>query len=122
MHVIAIHTISDPQAFWGAAPAAMDQMPEGTTLHSAIPSQDGSRTVCVWESDSVETVRNLSKTRSGRSAPTSTSRSTTSKRSGYPVRYPQAESRRRDSSFRARQTSAVPRIPSTKPGRLRGPN
>jgi len=59
MHVIAIHTISDPQAFWGAAQAAMDQMPEGTTLHSAIPSQDGSRTVCVWESDSVEAVRNL---------------------------------------------------------------
>ncbi len=59
MHVIAIHDISDPQAFWGAAQASMDHLPEGTTLHSAIPSQDGSRTVCVWESDSVETVRNL---------------------------------------------------------------
>jgi len=59
MHVIAIHDISDPQAFWGAAQASMDQLPEGTTLHSAIPSEDGSRTVCVWESDSVETVRNL---------------------------------------------------------------
>jgi hypothetical protein len=41
-----------------------------------------------------------SKTRSGRSAPMSTSRSTTSKRLAYPVGYPQAGSRRRDSSFR----------------------
>jgi hypothetical protein len=59
MHIIAIHTISDPQAFWGAAEAKMDQLPEGTILHSAIPSQDGSRTVCVWQSDSVETVRSF---------------------------------------------------------------
>lgn len=59
MHVVAIHTISDPQAFWGAAETGMGQIPDGTTLHSAIPSQDGSQTVCLWESDSVATVRDL---------------------------------------------------------------
>jgi len=57
MHVIAIHQVSDPKMFWGAAEGA--QFPEGTTLHTAIPSQDGSRVVCVWESDSLDTVRNL---------------------------------------------------------------
>jgi hypothetical protein len=59
MHVIAIHDISDPQAFWAAAESKMDTLPAGTTLRSAIPSEDGSRTVCVWESDSVATVRGV---------------------------------------------------------------
>jgi hypothetical protein len=47
MHIVAIHEISDPETFWGAA-EGMD-LPEGTTLHSAIPNEDGTRAVCVWE-------------------------------------------------------------------------
>jgi hypothetical protein len=57
MHIVAIHAISDPQTFWGAA-EGMD-LPEGTSLHSAIPNEDGTRAVCVWESDSVDTVRDF---------------------------------------------------------------
>jgi hypothetical protein len=57
MYVIAIHAISDPQTFWGAAEAL--DLPEGTTLHSAIPNEDGTRAVCVWQSDSVDTVRDF---------------------------------------------------------------
>jgi hypothetical protein len=59
MHVIAIHTISDPQKFWSTAEQAEGEMPQGTSLHSAIPNRDGSRAVCVWESDSVDTVRDF---------------------------------------------------------------
>lgn len=55
MHVIAIHSISDPERFWGGS---LD-LPDGTTLHSALPNDDGTRAVCVWESDSVGTVKDL---------------------------------------------------------------
>ena len=55
MYVVAIHSISDPDAFWGGE---LD-LPEGTTLPTAIPNTDGTRGVCIWESDSVDTVKNL---------------------------------------------------------------
>ena len=57
MHIIAIHSISDPDRFWGAADSS--EIPEGTTLRSALPNEDGSRAVCVWESDSVDSVKEL---------------------------------------------------------------
>jgi hypothetical protein len=63
MYAIAIHAISDPQTFWAAA--ADLQPPEGTTLHSAIPNDDGSRAVCVWESDSLDTVRDFVESNAG---------------------------------------------------------
>jgi hypothetical protein len=55
MYVIAIHSISDPKAFWGGQ---LD-LPEGTELPTVAPNPDGTRGVCVFKSDSVETVRNL---------------------------------------------------------------
>ncbi len=55
MYVIAIHSVSDPDAFWGAP---LD-LPEGTELPIVAPSSDGTRGVCVFKSDSVNTVRNL---------------------------------------------------------------
>ena len=55
MYVIAIHSVSDPQAFWGAQ---LD-LPEGTELPFVAPSSDGTRGVCVFKSDSVNTVKNL---------------------------------------------------------------
>jgi hypothetical protein len=55
MYVIAIHSISDPDAFWGGQ---LD-LPEGTELPIVAPSSDGTRGVCVFKSDSVNTVRNL---------------------------------------------------------------
>jgi len=58
MHVTAIHSISDPERFWSAIQQAGDP-PEGMTLHSTLPSPDGSKAVCLWEADSVERVRGL---------------------------------------------------------------
>ena len=55
MYVIAIHSVSDPEAFWGA----QLQLPEGTELPIVAPSSDGTRGVCLFKSDSVSTVRNL---------------------------------------------------------------
>ncbi len=59
MYVVAIHAIDDPKVFWETAQAVMADLPEGTSLHSAIPNEDGSRAVCLWESGSVDTVRGI---------------------------------------------------------------
>jgi hypothetical protein len=55
MYVISIHSITDPDAFWGGK---LD-LPTGTELPVVAPSEDGTRGVCVFKSDSVTTVRNL---------------------------------------------------------------
>ena len=55
MYVITIHSVSDPKAFWGGQ---LD-LPKGTELRVAVPSADGKRGVCVFTSDSVDTVRNI---------------------------------------------------------------
>jgi hypothetical protein len=63
MYAIAIHQISDPEKFWGAAGDM--ELPSGMTLHSTIPNGDGSRAVCVWEADSVDSVRDFVETNAG---------------------------------------------------------
>jgi hypothetical protein len=55
MYVIAVHSISDPDAFWGGQ---LD-LPKGTELPVVVPSADGTRGVCVFKSDSVKTVQKL---------------------------------------------------------------
>ena len=55
MYVMTIHSVSDPDAFWGGQ---LD-LPKGTELPIVAPSSDGTRGVCVFKSDSVDTVRNL---------------------------------------------------------------
>jgi hypothetical protein len=55
MYVMTVHSISDPDAFWSRP---LD-LPEGTEQPVAWPSADGTRGVCVFKSDSVNTVRNL---------------------------------------------------------------
>ena len=55
MYVVTIHSVSNPEAFWsGQLP-----LPEGTELPFVAPSADGTRGICVFRSDSVETVRDL---------------------------------------------------------------
>ncbi|HUP87337.1 MAG TPA: hypothetical protein VM143_16915 [Acidimicrobiales bacterium] len=55
MYVAAIHEISNPEAFWGGQ---LD-LPQGTALRVAVPSTDGKRGVCLFTSDSVDTVRSI---------------------------------------------------------------
>ena len=57
MYAIAIHTVSDPEKFWAAAQEL--ELPEGLTLHTTAGSQDGMKAVCVWEADSVDSIRNV---------------------------------------------------------------
>jgi hypothetical protein len=55
MYVLSIHSVSNPDAFWGGQ---LD-LPEGTELPIVAPSADGTRGVCVFKTDSVTTVRTL---------------------------------------------------------------
>ncbi len=55
MKVFAIHSVSDPVAFWSGK---LD-LPNGTELQVVVPSADGGRGVCIFKSDSVATVKNL---------------------------------------------------------------
>lgn len=55
MLVVAIHSISDPERFFGGQ---LD-LPEGVSLNSVLPNGDGSRAVCLWEADSAATVEEL---------------------------------------------------------------
>jgi hypothetical protein len=55
MHVIAVHSISDPDKFFETAQTT--PIPDEITLHSLLPSSDRSRAVCVWEADSQDAVQ-----------------------------------------------------------------
>ena len=57
MHIVAIHEVSDPEQFWQKAQET--EIPSGTTLHSTLPNEDGSRAICVWEADSIDPVRSF---------------------------------------------------------------
>ena len=58
-YVVAIHTISDPERFWGGAVEALAQLPPGVVLHASYPTQAGTKAVCLWEADSVDVVRKI---------------------------------------------------------------
>ena len=57
MYAIAIHTISDPENWWAGAQNL--ELPQGLTLHSTIGNQDGTKAVCIWEADSLDSVRDF---------------------------------------------------------------
>jgi hypothetical protein len=57
MYIMVQHSISEPAAFWNAAdPTAF---PPAVKLHHTFPTPDGTRAVCIWETDSVDTLRNI---------------------------------------------------------------
>jgi len=55
MYVFTIHSVSDPEAFWGGQLS----LPEGTELPVVVPSTDGARGICIFKTDSLDTVRSL---------------------------------------------------------------
>jgi hypothetical protein len=60
MYITAIHEISNPEKFWEVARSAIsDGFPAGITLHNSLPNATGTRAVCLWEADTVDSVQNL---------------------------------------------------------------
>jgi hypothetical protein len=57
MYVVVQHRISDPEQFFGRTQEVIDNAPSGVQPRQAFPNQDGSRAVCLWEADSVDSVR-----------------------------------------------------------------
>jgi hypothetical protein len=55
MYVLSIHEVSDPDAFW----SGQLNLPVGTELPVVVPSSDGARGICIFTSDSVDTVQSL---------------------------------------------------------------
>ena len=53
MYVFTVHQVSNPEAF----SSGKLNMPEGTELPVVIPSADGTRGVCIFKSDSLNTVK-----------------------------------------------------------------
>ncbi|HEY7636995.1 MAG TPA: hypothetical protein VH763_15705 [Gemmatimonadales bacterium] len=57
MYILVQHTITDPATFWNAAdPNALSPK---VKLHHSFPTPDGARAACIWEADSVDTLRDL---------------------------------------------------------------
>jgi hypothetical protein len=53
VYIVAQHQIKDPARFWSVSP----QGPGAPTLRAAYPSQDKTKGVCLWESDSIDALR-----------------------------------------------------------------
>jgi hypothetical protein len=59
MFIVIQHQISNPEKFWGTAQEATSNLPAGLKLHSSFPNADGSKAVCVWEGNELNTVKEL---------------------------------------------------------------
>ncbi len=58
MYVIVQHKISDPKTFWSTAEKVVPALPKGLRVVQTLPNKEGTQAVCVWEADSVDSVRN----------------------------------------------------------------
>jgi hypothetical protein len=54
MYIVAQHRIKDPARFWSLSP----QGPGAPRLLAAYPSHDKTEGVCLWESGSIDDLRN----------------------------------------------------------------
>lgn len=57
MFVAVEHNISNPEVFWARAKEIVPNLPAHVKLHQCFPNKDGSRGICIWEGDSVNTVQ-----------------------------------------------------------------
>ena len=60
MYVGVVHHISDPEAFEAAEQRALEEgLPEGISLPIHAATHDHTTGMCIWEGESVETIREL---------------------------------------------------------------
>jgi len=64
MYIVAQHRIKDPARFWSISPEG----PGNPRLQAAYPSLDKTKGVCLWESDSVDALRDFLDTLAGDAA------------------------------------------------------
>ena len=69
MHVVIQHRIKDPEQFFAGDPEEVaGGGPPGVRGRQFLVSEDKSAAVCLWEADSVETLRNYMDGLTGESA------------------------------------------------------
>lgn len=69
MHVVIQHRITDPEKFFAGDPEqAATGGPPGVRGRQFLVSEDKSAAVCLWEADSVETLRGYMEELTGDSA------------------------------------------------------
>jgi hypothetical protein len=56
MLIVAEHTITNPDVFFGLA-AKVAEAPSGTNLLQFLPSMSKDRAVCLWEAKSVDALK-----------------------------------------------------------------
>jgi hypothetical protein len=59
MYVGAIHRISDPEEFFDVTQEILVALPLGVTINQILPSTDGKSCVSLWQSPSVQVVREI---------------------------------------------------------------
>ncbi len=57
MIIVVAHRISNPEAFWAAAARELPNLPAGIRIHGNFPDASGARATCLWEAESVDTLR-----------------------------------------------------------------
>jgi hypothetical protein len=57
MYVVAKHRITNPERFLSLAESAAENAPAGVFGRQFCPSHDGGEAVCLWEADSLDSVR-----------------------------------------------------------------
>lgn len=57
MYVAVHHHINDPEKFWAKAQELVPKLPAGIQLHQSMPTKDGTQGICIWEGESVASVR-----------------------------------------------------------------
>jgi hypothetical protein len=60
MYIVATHSISNPDKFWTAAKTLA--VPSHLKLHTVFPSTDGAKASCLWEGESLPTVKQFVET------------------------------------------------------------
>ena len=57
MFILVQHTISDPATAWGRAQQSLPSMPAHLKLHHSFPTPEGRNAICIWEADSIATLK-----------------------------------------------------------------
>jgi len=57
MFIVVQHQISDPKKFWEEAQAAISNLPAEMKIHSTLPNSDGTKAVCLWEANDINSVK-----------------------------------------------------------------
>ncbi len=58
MFVTVEHHISNADKFWAAAEKELSNLPYNLKLHLCTPSKDEKTAYCIWEADSVKSLKN----------------------------------------------------------------